>query len=110
MVFDYEKVCIVCRNVKVFKVKKEDGNKVFKEGNYKLVYELYIEVLGIDFNNIKINVKFYCNWGMVNFKFRKLDDVIEDCINVVKFDDIYIKVYLRRVQCYMDIEQYEEVV
>ncbi|PNI33952.1 DNAJC7 isoform 2, partial [Pan troglodytes] len=33
---DHEKACIACRNAKALKAKKEDGNKAFKEGNYKL--------------------------------------------------------------------------
>ncbi|PNI33956.1 DNAJC7 isoform 6, partial [Pan troglodytes] len=54
---DHEKACIACRNAKALKAKKEDGNKAFKEGNYKLAYELYTEALGIDPNNIKTNAK-----------------------------------------------------
>ncbi|CAD7687828.1 unnamed protein product [Nyctereutes procyonoides] len=107
---DHEKACIACRNAKALKAKKEDGNKAFKEGNYKLAYELYTEALGIDSNNIKTNAKLYCNRGTVNSKLRKLDDAIEDCTNAVKLDATYIKAYLRRAQCYMDTEQYEEAV
>ncbi|KAH0516036.1 DnaJ-like protein subfamily C member 7 [Microtus ochrogaster] len=107
---DHEKACIACRNAKALKAKKEDGNKAFKEGNYKLAYELYREALGIDPNNIKTNAKLYCNRGAVNSKLRKLDDTIEDCKNAVKLDDTYIKAYLRRAQCYTDTEQFEEAV
>lgn len=35
---DHEKACAACRNAEALKVKKEDGNKAFKEGNYKLAY------------------------------------------------------------------------
>ncbi|XP_031324629.2 dnaJ homolog subfamily C member 7 isoform X1 [Camelus dromedarius] len=130
---DHEKACVACRNAKALKAKKEDGNKAFKEGNYKLAYELYTEALRIDPNNIKTNAKLYCNRGTVNSKLRKLDDAIEDCTNAVKLDDTYIKAYLRRAQwpvlepvilsgkchftsveetlkSYMDTEQYEEAV
>ena len=107
---DHEKACITCRNAKALKAKKEDGNKAFKEGNYKLACELYTEALGIDPNNTKTNAKLYCHQGMVNSKLRKLDDAIEDCTNAVKLDDTYIKSYLRRGQCYMDTEHYEEAV
>ncbi|GAB5581071.1 dnaJ homolog subfamily C member 7 isoform X1 [Prionailurus iriomotensis] len=96
---DHEKACVACRNAKALKAKKEDGNKAFKEGNYKLAYELYTEALGIDPNNIKTNAKLYCNRGTVNSKLRKLDGAIEDCTNAVKLDDTYIKAYLRRAQC-----------
>lgn len=102
----HEKACVACRNVKALKQKKEDGNKAFKEGNYKLAYELSIEVLGIDpNNNIKTNVKLYCNQGRVTPKPRKLDDAMEGCTNAVKLDDTYSKAYLRRTQGYTDTEQ-----
>ncbi|XP_037596163.1 dnaJ homolog subfamily C member 7-like [Cebus imitator] len=102
--------CIARKNAKAPKAKKEDGNKAFKEGNYKLAYELYTEALGIDPNNIKTNAKLYCNQGTANSKLRKPDDAIEDFTNAVKLDNTYIKAYLRRAQCYMDTEQYEEAV
>ncbi|KAI1230304.1 hypothetical protein IHE44_0010270 [Lamprotornis superbus] len=107
---DHEKACLACRNAKALKAKKEDGNKAFKKGNYKLAYELYTEALGIDPNNIKTNAKLYCNRGTVNSKLRKLEEAIDDCTNAVKLDDTYIKAYLRRAQCYMDTEQYEDAV
>jgi DnaJ family protein C protein 7 len=84
---DLEKAFVACRNAKGLKAKKEDGNKAFKEGNYKLAYELYSEALGIDPNNVKTNAKLYCNRGMVNSKLRKLDGAIEDCTQAVKLDD-----------------------
>lgn len=43
-------------------------------------------------------------------KLKKLEDAIEDCTNAVKLDDTYVKAYLRRAQCYMDTEQFEEAV
>ncbi|XP_030112110.2 dnaJ homolog subfamily C member 7 [Taeniopygia guttata] len=107
---DHEKACLACRNAKALKAKKEDGNKAFKKGNYKLAYELYTEALGIDPNNIKTNAKLYCNRGTVNSKLRKLEEAIDDCTNAVKLDDTYVKAYLRRAQCYMDTEQYEDAV
>ncbi|XP_013374741.1 PREDICTED: dnaJ homolog subfamily C member 7 isoform X3 [Chinchilla lanigera] len=107
---DHEKACAACRNAKALKAKKEDGNKAFKDGNYKLAYELYTEALAIDPNNIKTNAKLYCNRGTVNSKLRKLDEAIADCTRAVTLDDTYIKAYLRRAQCYMDTEQYEDAV
>lgn len=62
--------CVSFQNAKALKAKKEDGNKAFKKGNYKLAYELYTEALGIDPNNIKTNAKLYCNRGTVNSKVR----------------------------------------
>uniref|UniRef100_A0A8C1HFQ4 DnaJ (Hsp40) homolog, subfamily C, member 7 n=1 Tax=Cyprinus carpio carpio TaxID=630221 RepID=A0A8C1HFQ4_CYPCA len=41
---------------------------------------------------------------------NKLDQAIEDCTKAIKLDETYIKAYMRRAQCYMDTEQYEEAV
>ncbi|KAM4531431.1 dnaJ homolog subfamily C member 7 isoform 3-T3 [Odontesthes bonariensis] len=43
-------------------------------------------------------------------RLKKLDQAIEDCTKAIKLDETYIKAYLRRAQCYMDTEQYEEAV
>ncbi|XP_026538556.1 dnaJ homolog subfamily C member 7 isoform X2 [Notechis scutatus] len=40
----------------------------------------------------------------------KLCEAIGDCTSAIKLDDTYIKAYLRRAQCYMDTEQYEDAV
>ncbi|XP_028674549.1 dnaJ homolog subfamily C member 7 [Erpetoichthys calabaricus] len=107
---DHEKARLACRNAKALKAKKEEGNQAFKEGNYEAAYTLYTEALTIDPNNIKTNAKLYCNRGTVGAKLKKLDQAIEDCSSAIKLDDTYIKAYLRRAQCYMDTEQYEEAV
>uniref|UniRef100_A0A8C8JYX6 J domain-containing protein n=1 Tax=Oncorhynchus tshawytscha TaxID=74940 RepID=A0A8C8JYX6_ONCTS len=107
---DHEKSRLACRNAKALKAKKEEGNKVFKNSNFEAAYRLYSEALAIDPNNIKTNAKLYCNRGTVGAKLNKPDQAIEDCTSAIKLDDTYIKAYLRRAQCYMDIEQYEEAV
>uniref|UniRef100_A0A667ZBA5 DnaJ homolog subfamily C member 7-like n=1 Tax=Myripristis murdjan TaxID=586833 RepID=A0A667ZBA5_9TELE len=107
---DHEKARLACRNAKALKAKKEEGNQAFKDCNYEAAYQLYTEALKIDPNNIKTNAKLYCNRGTVGAKLKKLDQAIEDCTSAVKLDETYIKAYLRRAQCYMDLEQYEEAV
>ncbi|CAG02333.1 unnamed protein product, partial [Tetraodon nigroviridis] len=107
---DHEKARLACRNAKALKAKKEEGNKVFKEGNFEAAFDLYSEALTIDPNNIKTNAKLYCNRATVGSKLNKLEQAIEDCTKAVKLDETYIKAYLRRAQCYMDTEQYEEAV
>ncbi|XP_016122206.1 dnaJ homolog subfamily C member 7-like, partial [Sinocyclocheilus grahami] len=95
-------------NAKALKAKKEEGNKAFKEGSFEEAYGLYSEALTIDPNNIKTNAKLYCNRATVGSKLNKLEQAIEDCTKAIKLDETYIKAYLRRAQCYMDTEQYEE--
>lgn len=60
------------QNAKALKAKKEEGNKVFKEGNFEAAFDLYSEALTIDPNNIKTNAKLYCNRATVGSKVRKM--------------------------------------
>uniref|UniRef100_A0A8C5G7N6 DnaJ homolog subfamily C member 7-like n=1 Tax=Gouania willdenowi TaxID=441366 RepID=A0A8C5G7N6_GOUWI len=107
---DHEKARLAARNAKALKAKKDEGNHAFKNNNYEAAYHLYTEALAIDPNNIKTNAKLYCNRATAGTKLRKLNQAIEDCSSAIKLDDSYIKAYLRRAQCYMDTEQYEEAV
>uniref|UniRef100_A0AAQ6IUF3 J domain-containing protein n=1 Tax=Anabas testudineus TaxID=64144 RepID=A0AAQ6IUF3_ANATE len=107
---DHDKARLACRNAKALKAKKEEGNKAFKDGNFEAAYDLYSDALTIDPNNIKTNAKLYCNRATVGSKLNKLEQAIEDCTKAIKLDETYIKAYLRRAQCYMDTEQYEEAV
>ncbi|XP_062298812.1 dnaJ homolog subfamily C member 7-like [Scomber scombrus] len=107
---DHEKARLACRNAKALKAKKDEGNGAFKNCNFEAAYQLYTEALTIDPNNIKTNAKLYCNRATAGAKLKKLDQAINDCTSAIKLDDTYIKAYLRRAQCYMDTEQYEEAV
>ncbi|XP_023664980.1 dnaJ homolog subfamily C member 7-like [Paramormyrops kingsleyae] len=107
---DHLKARLACRNAKALKAKKEEGNTAFKDGNYEAAYDLYSEALMIDPNNIKTNAKLYCNRATVGSKLKKIEQAMEDCTRAIKLDETYIKAYLRRAQCYMDTEMYEEAV
>uniref|UniRef100_A0A8B9RFS1 DnaJ homolog subfamily C member 7 n=1 Tax=Astyanax mexicanus TaxID=7994 RepID=A0A8B9RFS1_ASTMX len=107
---DHEKARLACRNAKALKAKKEEGNNAFKDRDYDAAYQLYSEALTIDPNNIKTNAKLYCNRATAGVKLNKREQAIEDCSSAIKLDESYIKAYLRRAQCYMDMEQYEEAV
>ncbi|XP_077595627.1 dnaJ homolog subfamily C member 7-like [Stigmatopora nigra] len=107
---DHEKARLACRNAKALKAKKEEGNLTFKNNSYEAAYQLYSEALRIDPNNIKTNAKLYCNRAAAGAKMNKQSQAIEDCTSAIKLDDTYIKAYLRRAQCFMDTEQYEEAV
>ncbi|XP_068161309.1 dnaJ homolog subfamily C member 7-like [Antennarius striatus] len=107
---DHEKARLACRNAKALKAKKEEGNQAFKSSSYEAAYQLYTEALTVDPNNIKTNAKLYCNRATAGVKLNKRNQAIDDCTSAIKLDESYIKAYLRRAQCYMDTEQYEEAV
>ena len=41
---------------------------------------------------------------------NKFKEALSDCNQAISFDDTYVKAYLRRAKCYMDLEQYEDAV
>ncbi len=51
--------------------KKEEGNKVFRAGNFEEAYKIYTEALEIDPNNKFTNSKLYCNRATVCTKVCK---------------------------------------
>ncbi|XP_060138063.1 dnaJ homolog subfamily C member 7 [Zootoca vivipara] len=86
---DHEKACLACRvSMKGSSQAgfcRAQGSKVVKQVVRFLTLQLVLQL-------------------------RKLDEAIEDCTSAIKLDDTYIKAYLRRAQCYMDTEQYEDAV
>jgi DnaJ family protein C protein 7 len=107
---DHHKAKEIYRKAKSLRGKKEEGNEAFKAGKIQEAYDLYSEALNIDPNNIFTNAKLYFNRALASNKMGKTDEAIEDCTNAIKLDENYLKAYLRRAQCYMSSENYEEAV
>ncbi|CAN0358099.1 unnamed protein product [Lampetra fluviatilis] len=107
---DHEMARLTCKNARLLKQRKEDGNRAFKEGRLEEACQLYSQALTIDPNNRLTNAKLYCNRATVGIKLRRMEQAIEDCTNAILLDESYVKAYHRRAQCYRDTEQYEEAV
>ena len=41
---------------------------------------------------------------------NRLKEALSDCNDAIALDEGYIKAYLRRAKCYMDLEQYDDAV
>ncbi|XP_032831508.2 dnaJ homolog subfamily C member 7 isoform X1 [Petromyzon marinus] len=107
---DHEMARLTCKNARLLKQRKEEGNRAFKEGRLEEACQLYSQALTIDPNNRLTNAKLYCNRATVGIKLRRMEQAIEDCTNAILLDESYVKAYHRRAQCYRDTEQYEEAV
>ncbi|XP_052235097.1 dnaJ homolog subfamily C member 7-like isoform X3 [Dreissena polymorpha] len=107
---DHQKARETYRKAKQLIAKKEEGNKVFRAGNFEEAYKIYTEALEIDPNNKFTNSKLYCNRATVCTKIGKNEQSVEDCTKAIELDDTYLKAYMRRAKSYMDMEQYEEAV
>jgi len=55
----------ILQKAKQLIAKKEEGNKVFRAGNFEEAYKIYTEALEIDPNNKFTNSKLYCNRATV---------------------------------------------
>uniref|UniRef100_UPI00358E8E4B dnaJ homolog subfamily C member 7-like n=1 Tax=Myxine glutinosa TaxID=7769 RepID=UPI00358E8E4B len=107
---DHEKARLACKNAKLLKAKKEEGNQAFKDGQLQEAYDMYSSALQIDPNNRITNAKIYCNRAAVSMKLKSFDQAAQDCSSAIQLDESYIKAYHRRAQCYMRIENYEDAV
>ena len=43
-------------------------------------------------------------------KLKKWNQAIADCTSAITLDDSYLKAYLRRAKCYMELEKYEDAI
>ncbi|XP_022103561.1 dnaJ homolog subfamily C member 7-like isoform X2 [Acanthaster planci] len=107
---DHSPARIAFKKCKLLKSKKEEGNEMFKRGNYQEAYGLYTEALQVDPLNVNTNAKLYCNRATVCSKLNKPDQGILDCNKALELDPDYLKAFMRRAKCYMETEQYEEAV
>lgn len=107
---EHAKARDIYRKAKLLKMKKDDGNTAFKNGQLQEAYNIYSSALKIDENNIYTNAKLYFNRATVSSKINKLQQAIDDCNQAIKLDENYLKAYLRRAKCYMDMNMYEEAI
>lgn len=107
---DHVKARDIYRRAKILKAKKEEGNEAFKAGRYQEALDIYTSALNIDANNKLTNAKLYNNRALVLVKMGKQQEALNDCNQAIALDDLYIKAYLRRAKCCMDLEKFEEAV
>ena len=98
------------QRARLLKTKKDEGNEAFKSGNLDVAFSLYSEALVVDLENKATNAKLFFNRATVAAKLKKWNQAIADCTSAVALDDSYVKAYLRRAKCYMELEKYEDAI
>ena len=98
------------QRARLLKTKKDEGNEAFKSGNLDVAFNLYSEALIVDLENKATNAKLFFNRATVAAKLKKWNQAIADCTSAVALDDSYVKAYLRRAKCYMELEKYEDAI
>ena len=113
-------VIIDLQKIKTIQTKKNEGNTAFKSGRNEEAYSIYSEALEIDpeldsynavlFANRAASLKSVTSMNITEFQMKKFHDAIEDLSRAIDLDPQYQKAYIRRGQCYVEIEQFEEAI
>lgn len=98
------------QKAKAIEAKKEEGNTLFKSGDYVKALAAYSDALLLDPMLNSINSKLYSNRATVLAKLGRYEAAIEDSDKALELDPEFFKVYLRRADCYMKLEKFEEAV
>jgi len=86
---------------------KEEGNREFREGHHEAAIKLWTDAAQ-DPSLVAVNKILFANRGAALKSLGKYEEAIEDLTKSIEMDAEYIKAYLRRGQCYMEIKKYEE--
>lgn len=89
---------------KTLKHKKELGNIIFNNQNYRKAYTVYTEALQIDQNNKVINSKLYFNRASASSLLGNNHTAIADCTLALQINSKYVKALKLRAKCYFVIE------
>lgn len=107
---DHSKALEIYKKAKSLKLKKEEGNVAFKANRFEEAYNLYTQALLLDPQNGMTNAKLHFNKATVAAKLGRLNESITECTEALRLDENYLKALLRRAQCYMDLQDFEEAV
>ena len=107
---DHHKAKQVLGKAIKLKLKDDEGNQLYKEGNHEAAVQVYTEALAIDKLNSVANSRLYYSRATNSAKLGKLADTVDDCTTAVQLDKSYTAAYLRRAQCFMNLESFDEAV
>eukprot|EP01132_Coremiostelium_polycephalum_P006672 gene6672-8254_t len=107
---DYTESRIALKRLKSLESKKKEGNEAFSAKNYQQAYDLFTEALAIDPVFDIVNSQLYSNRAATLINLNKHSEAIKDCTSAIELDSNYGKAYIRRAQCYMKLEQFEDAV
>lgn len=107
---DNRKTQHIYKRVKKLEKKKAEGNEAFKYGRSKEAYELYTEALTIDPLNKDYNATLLGNRAAASMKLKQWTQAIQDCDQSLRLRRDHIKTMLRRGQCKLELERYQDAI
>lgn len=105
---DHIKARIMRTKVKNMKMNKDEGDYLFRTGQYREARDVYTETLKIDASNVNFNAKLHFNRALISSKLGLVRDAIAECTKALKMTPNYVKAYLLRAKCHNEMENYEE--
>lgn len=89
---------------------KNQGNDLFRQGNYQGAYEKYSEALQIDPDNKETVAKLYMNRATVLLRLKRPEEALSDSDNALAIDSSYLKGLKVRAKAHEALEKWEEAV
>eukprot|EP01123_Difflugia_compressa_P010919 TRINITY_DN4135_c0_g1_i1.p1 TRINITY_DN4135_c0_g1~~TRINITY_DN4135_c0_g1_i1.p1 ORF type:complete len:489 (-),score=111.29 TRINITY_DN4135_c0_g1_i1:210-1676(-) len=87
---------------------KEEGNKEFRDGRHEIALKHWTDAIDLDHSLTSVNKILYANKGAALKSLGKYEEAVEALSKSIELDGDYLKAYVRRAQCYMELKKYEE--
>jgi DnaJ homolog subfamily C member 7 len=96
--------------LKKLDVTKAKGNDAFKRGQYREAADHFSTALNLDPQNVDFNAQLYCNRAAALQKVGEYKQAHSDCEKAIRLKPDYLKAFVRRGNCELNMESYEEAV
>ena len=87
---------------------KDLGDEQYKAANYQKASEYYTEAIDNPICVGTLKSKLYYNRSCTLFYLKSYKECIQDCNDALKIDDEYVKVYMRRGNAYVNLDECTE--
>uniref|UniRef100_A0A6B2L4K3 J domain-containing protein n=1 Tax=Arcella intermedia TaxID=1963864 RepID=A0A6B2L4K3_9EUKA len=89
---------------------RQKGNEAFQAKNYEEAVATYSELLADEDKKAPNaqNCVIYANRGLAHKQLNNFDKAVEDLSTAIERNSNYVKAYIRRAECYMAIQLWEE--
>jgi len=105
---DNSKIQSIFKQVKKMESAKDAANDAFKEGKTQQAFEMYTQALTLDPNHGPYNSVMRCNRAAAAMKQGRYDVAADDCTKAIEVNSEYTKAYLRRADCYMQLNKFDD--
>ncbi len=84
---------------------KADGNKLFKEGQFKKALKKYKDAI-----TLEPSAALHTNVAACFMKLNRLRDAVENCDNALALDSHWVRAYVRKAELHLQLKEPDEAV